>query len=244
MTNSASNPFTQRTRRVPLFDPQAVPILTIFSDAPALDLSRLDEQAIRERFSRQLIWTPEVTDESRLALASAQAKQYSGSDQLTSAAVLVPLVRSESGLNILLTQRTDHLNEHAGQISFPGGRTEESDADALATALREAEEEVGLSSSFIEYIGDLPDYLTMTGYRVTPVVGIVHAQATYKPEPFEVAEIFQVPLHFLMNPANHQLREWEGLGGRRRFYAMPYEQRFIWGATAGMLRNLYHFLNV
>jgi 8-oxo-dGTP pyrophosphatase MutT (NUDIX family) len=244
MTNSASNSSTQRTRRVPLFDPQAVPISAILSDAPAVDLSRLHEQAIRERFSREAIWTPEVTDESRLALASAGAKQRFGSDQLTSAAVLVPLVRSESGLNVLLTQRTDHLNDHAGQISFPGGRAEESDADALATALREAEEEVGLSSSFVEYIGDLPDYLTITGYRVTPVVGIVHAEATYKPDPFEVADIFQVPLHFLMNPANHQLREWEGPGGRRRFYAMPYEQRFIWGATAGMLRNLYHFLNV
>lgn len=244
MTNSASNPTPPRTRRVPLFDPQTVPISAVLTDAPAVHASRLHEAAIRERFSQAMQWQPEVTDESRIALASAGAKQRFGSDELTAAAVLVPLVRTNQGLNVLLTQRTDHLNDHAGQISFPGGRAEESDADALATALREAEEEIGLAASFVEYLGDLPDYLTITGYRVTPVVGIVHEQASYRPDPFEVADIFQVPLHFLMNPANHQLREWEGPGGRRQFYAMPYEQRFIWGATAGMLRNLYHYLNV
>lgn len=243
MSNSP-NPNSSRQKRVPLINPQLVPISAILSDAPAVHPERLSEDAIRERFTLELPWTPEVTDESRLALVAAGAQERSGSSEPTPAAVLVPLVRSEHGLQMLLTQRTDHLHDHAGQISFPGGRAEESDASSLATALREAEEEIGLAAHFVEHIGHLPDYFTVTGYRVTPVVAIVHEHASYKPDPFEVADIFQVPLHFLMNPANHQLREWEGPGGRRQFYSMPYEERFIWGATAGMIRNLYHYLNV
>mgnify|MGYP006267586821 CR=1 FL=1 len=231
------------SKRQPLFDPQEIPIKQILSEHPAVPADKLHVDALRTRFANELSWQAEITDESRLALAAAGA-QSRGKDQLTAAAVLVPIVLSNAGLTILLTQRTAHLNDHAGQISFPGGRAEASDADALATALRESEEEIGLSSNLVEHLGNLPDYLTVTGYRVTPVVGLVTPQEVYKPDPFEVADIFEVPLEFLMNPANHQLREWVGPTGKRRFYAMPYEDRFIWGATAGMLRNLYHFLNV
>jgi len=244
MTNSASPSNSAKRQRVPLIDPKAVPITAILSDAPAVHPERLSEAAIRERFRKELPWTPEITDESRLALVAAGAQQRSGSREPTPAAVLVPLVRNDAGLHLLLTQRTDHLHDHAGQISFPGGRQEEDDADSIATALREAQEEIGLHADFVEHVGLLPDYFTVTGYRVTPVVAIVDANASYEPDPFEVADIFQVPLHFLMNPANHQLREWESPSGRRQFYAMPYEERFIWGATAGMIRNLYHYLNV
>lgn len=231
------------TKRQPLFDPQEIPIKEILTDHPRVPLEKLHEEALRLRFANELSWQPEITDESRLALAAAGA-QSRGKGQLTAAAVLVPIVVGVDGLSVLLTQRTAHLNDHAGQISFPGGRAEAHDASALATALRESEEEIGLESHRVEHLGNLPDYLTVTGYRVTPVVGLVQPQEIYRPDPFEVADIFEVPLEFLMNPANHQLREWDGPTGKRCFYAMPYENRFIWGATAGMLRNLYHYLNV
>jgi 8-oxo-dGTP pyrophosphatase MutT (NUDIX family) len=164
--------------------------------------------------------------------------------KLTQAAVLIPLVLQEEGLSVLLTQRTDHLRDHAGQISFPGGRMDPGDIDPNHTALRESAEEIGLDQSRVEIIGHLPQYLTVSGYSVTPVVGLVQAQAEYPLDEFEVADVFEVPLRFLMDPANHQVRVWQSEQGGRRFYAMPYENRFIWGATAGMLRNLYHLLKV
>jgi 8-oxo-dGTP pyrophosphatase MutT (NUDIX family) len=147
-----------------------------------------------------------------------------------------------SGLHVLLTQRTDHLHDHAGQISFPGGRMDEGDESLVATAIRESEEEIGLPSQSIEVLGLLPEYLTVSGYQVTPVVALVKPIPQYRPDPFEVADVFEVPLRFLMDPANHEIRVWQGPEGSRRFYAMPYADRFIWGATAGMLRNLYHLL--
>jgi 8-oxo-dGTP pyrophosphatase MutT (NUDIX family) len=163
---------------------------------------------------------------------------------LKRAAVLVPVVQRPGGLTMLLTQRTEHLANHAGQVSFPGGRTEEVDSSPIETALRESEEEIGLHRRHIEIVGVLPDYVTGTGYRVTPVVGLVTPPFELAADPNEVAEIFEVPLAFLMDGANHQLMSVdlpEG-AGRRSFYAIPYERFFIWGATAGMLRNLFHFL--
>jgi 8-oxo-dGTP pyrophosphatase MutT (NUDIX family) len=156
----------------------------------------------------------------------------------------MPMVVRGDGLTLLLTQRTAHLNDHAGQVSFPGGRVDESDTSAIETALRETEEEVGLHRRHIEVLGTLPDYFTATGFRVTPVVSLVQPPFDLCADPFEVAEIFEVPLTFLMNGMNHQRRAFEmpDGSGRRTFYAMPYERFFIWGATAGMLRNLFHFL--
>jgi 8-oxo-dGTP pyrophosphatase MutT (NUDIX family) len=162
--------------------------------------------------------------------------------------VLVALVVRDGGLTVLLTQRTAHLNDHAGQVSFPGGRHEPHDATTTATALREAQEEVGLDPSRVEVLGTLPEYLTGTGFRVTPVVGLVHPPFTVQADTFEVAEIFEVPLGFLMDPKNHEVRVLSWEGGERRFFAMPYPRGevggdyFIWGATAGMLRNFYRFL--
>jgi 8-oxo-dGTP pyrophosphatase MutT (NUDIX family) len=160
----------------------------------------------------------------------------------------MPLVVREERLTVLLTQRADHLSDHAGQISFPGGRREPDDENAVATALREAREEVSLASERVEILGALPDYLTGTGFRVTPVVGLVHPPFAVRADTLEVAEIFEVPLDYLMDPAHHEVRllRWEG--GERRFFAMPYPRHgtgghyFIWGATAGMLRNFYRFL--
>lgn len=159
-------------------------------------------------------------------------------DNLTPAAVLVPLVDRPSGLTVLLTQRTAHLNDHAGQISFPGGRVEPDDPSHQAAALREAEEEVGLPPSHVEVIGTLDYYIVRSGYRVTPVVGFVNLPFEVKPDPFEVAEVFEVPLSFVINTDNHVMESRTDQGVERTFYVLPYENRYIWGATAGMLVNL------
>lgn len=157
------------------------------------------------------------------------------------AAVLIPVVaRTEPA--VLLTQRTAHLPSHPGQISFPGGKIDATDADPLAAALREAEEEIGLERSFVHPIGYLDLYLTMSGYRVLPSLARVEPGYRLALNAEEVDDAFEVPLAFLMNPANHQRQTWEWRGVLRSFYAMPYGQRFIWGVTAGILRNLYERL--
>jgi 8-oxo-dGTP pyrophosphatase MutT (NUDIX family) len=155
------------------------------------------------------------------------------------AAVLVPIVWRDSELAVLLTLRTDHLPSHGGQICFPGGKIEASDSGPLAAALREAEEETGLDPRLVEPLGYLDVYRTRTGFRIVPVVGLVDPVAEFSPAEGEVADVFEVPLRFLMDPVNHlqEARVWRGV--ERRFYAMPYGERYIWGATAGMLKRLY-----
>ncbi|MGB5082424.1 MAG: CoA pyrophosphatase [Burkholderiales bacterium] len=162
--------------------------------------------------------------------------------EIRPAAVLVPVVGRESGLTVLFTRRTAHLNDHAGQISFPGGRSEPGDASAAETALRETAEEIGLEASRVEVLGELPQYVTVTGYRVTPVIGLVVPPFELTPDEFEVAEVFEVPLEFLIDPANHQRNSIVYEGGARQYYAVPYGDRYIWGATAGMLMNFYAYL--
>ena len=163
-------------------------------------------------------------------------------EQLVAASVLVPIVQREEGFSVLLTQRTEHLRDHPGQISFPGGRAEPEDRSPVSTALREAAEEVGLMPNHVDVIGYLPNYHTITGYRVTPVVAFVKPPFELKPDAFEVALTFEAPLAFLMNSANHRefvvLRE----GRSRKFFAIPYGKQFIWGATAGMILSLYRAL--
>lgn len=166
-------------------------------------------------------------------------QEEGGSDlALTPAAVLFPIVLHPAGLTVLLTQRTAHLRDHAGQISFPGGRVEADDLSPTHTALRETEEEIGLSREHIEIAGFLPEYRTGTGFCVTPVVALVRPPFTLQPDPFEVAEIFEVPLAFLLDPANHQRHSLHYRGALRNYFAMPYGDYFIWGATAGMIRSL------
>ncbi len=165
------------------------------------------------------------------------------------AAVLVPIVAHPGSPTVLLTLRTAHLREHSGQVAFPGGRFETSDLTPTRTALREAHEEVGLEPSGVEILGTLPDYLTGTGFQVTPVIGLIEPGLTLRPDPDEVADVFEVPLSFLMNPGHHQRRLLEISGSRRVFWAMPWrpdphrDEYFIWGATAAMLRNLYRLLS-
>lgn len=216
------------------FDPERLPVESIAGEAP-VQAEKLCAAWLRQRFADPPRWDPEQSDDSE-RWRNARAA-------LVPAAVLMPLVIRPDGLTLLLTQRTAHLHDHAGQVSFPGGRVEERDPSPIETALRETEEEVGLARRHVEVLGTLPDYLTGTGFRVTPVVAMVQPPFELQADPFEVAEIFEVPLGFLMDGCNHQRRSVDlPEGGRRTFYAMPYGRFFIWGATAGMLRNLFHFL--
>ena len=226
------------------FDAQAIPIQEVCSDQPRVAADRLHPMALKSRLQSQPAWQPEITDENRHVIAADIIAKRQAAGKITRAAVLIPLLLKEEGLSVLLTQRTNHLHDHAGQISFPGGRMDQQDLTPHDTALRETEEEIGLERTAVEIIGNLPQYLTVSGYSVTPVVALVQPQAEYVLDAFEVADVFEVPLHFLMDPANHQVRVWQSDLGSRRFYSMPYENRFIWGATAGMLRNLYHLLKV
>jgi len=217
-----------------------VPVIATGAGLPAVPADRLDPGSLRRRFASPPAWRPEI---------DGDGQRFAGRTPVR-AAVLVPLVVRDGGVRLLLTRRTEHLRDHAGQISFPGGRIEASDADAVAAALREAEEEVGLARDAIEVIGALPDYHTVTAFVVTPIVALVRADASFALDPFEVAEVFEVPLAFLMDPAHHRTHEFEFSGNRRRFLSMPWDgdgpapcSYFIWGATAAMLRNLYRFLS-
>jgi 8-oxo-dGTP pyrophosphatase MutT (NUDIX family) len=161
---------------------------------------------------------------------------------LRAAAVLVPLVDHRAGMTVLLTQRTAHLKAHAGQISFPGGRIEAADSDAIAAALRETEEEVGLPRDRVDVIGRLDNYVTGTGFEITPIVGFVDPPYPLAIDPYEVAEAFEVPLSYILDRRNHQRVERESGSRRRSFFVLPYQGRNIWGATAGILVNLAEVL--
>lgn len=159
--------------------------------------------------------------------------------ELRPAAVLVPIIDRPEGATVLLTRRTDHLDHHPGQVSFPGGRVEDHDQDVVAAALRETEEEIGLERSFVEIVGLLDQYRTGTGFDVSPVVGLVRPGFTLTLDTFEVAEVFEVPLDFVLDPANHKRESLFWKGEQRHFYVFPHDDHYIWGATAGMLVNLY-----
>jgi 8-oxo-dGTP pyrophosphatase MutT (NUDIX family) len=160
---------------------------------------------------------------------------------LIPAAVLVPVCARDT-LTVLLTERTPHLTVHGGQIAFPGGRIDVGDAGAAAAALREANEEIGLDPRLVEPLGFLDPYRTSTGYLITPLVALVEPRFTLTVNPHEVAGVFEVPLGFLMDQTNHRIESRDWRGAERRFYAMPYEQRYIWGATAGIIRTLHRRL--
>ena len=228
---------------LPVFDPRSIPVLGIDDHLAGVAPERLTPAALRERFAAPPVWMPEHSVEKKF-----------GDRQPALAAVLIPLVmRSE--LMLLLTQRAANLSTHSGQIAFPGGRTDEADSDAADTALREADEEIGLPRSHAEILGLLPIYVTGSAYIITPVVALVQPGFALQPNPAEVADIFEVPLSYLMTPANHRRHEAIFDGVSRDWLSMLYvepvvdlagadaKERYIWGATAGMLRNLYRFLS-
>jgi 8-oxo-dGTP pyrophosphatase MutT (NUDIX family) len=157
------------------------------------------------------------------------------------ASVLVPLVNHADGVTVLLTQRTADMPSHAGQIAFPGGRRQTGE-DAIAAALRETEEEVGIAAQFIDVVGGMDLYRTGTGFEITPIIGIVTPGFTIRADPREVADVFEVPLEHFLDEVNHKLDSRQYQGRERRYYAMPYGERYIWGATAGMLKNLHFIL--
>lgn len=224
------------------FDPRAVPIVGTGAHLPAVALHRLTAESLKQRFASPPEWTPEVLREA----------SFSQREQ-ANAAVLLPLVMRDE-LTVLLTQRTLHLTTHAGQIAFPGGKVDVDDADDTATALRETHEEVGLRAEYIQVIGKLPPYVTGTHFVISPVVALIQPDFELNLNPNEVAQAFEVPLSFLMNPTNHNEHAMHFQGTERRWFSMPYDanasseaidvqaEHFIWGATAGMLRNFYRFL--
>lgn len=185
----------------------------------------------RERIARGLARPAPAVRPGDLHLAPAR---HDGG-RVTEAGVLVPIVNRPEGLQLLLTQRTPHLDNHAGQISFPGGRVEESDADREHTALRETEEEVGLLAGAVTVIGRLPVYDNLSGFRITPVVGWIEPPVELKPDPFEVAAVFEAPLAHFLDLAGYQRREFHFRGRHRHYLAIPYEGHYVWGATAAML---------
>jgi len=190
---------------------------------------------------------PSAPDEDMLWLAGAPAEaiermRASLPKERVPAAVLVPLVEREAGLTVLLTQRAATLKDHAGQISFPGGRIEPTDADAWRAALREAHEEIGLSESFVEFAGYLPDHWVGTGFRVTPGVGFVSPRYELRIAEAEVHDVFEVPLDFILDAANHKSRMRRMGDVTLEVYDIPYGERNIWGATAGMLMTLRRLL--
>ena len=222
------------TASIPNFDPRQVPVIGVDRLLPAVALTNQTPQALRARFARPPVWQPEVRREDRFSERAP-----------TQAAVLIPLVMRDE-LTVLLTQRTEHLSTHSGQVAFPGGKQDPEDANATATALREAQEEIGLVVDQVEVLGSLPVYETGTAFFVTPVVALVQPNMQLQPNPYEVADVFEVPLRFLLDPRNHLRHRLHWQGMERQWYSMPYDdagrERYIWGATAGMLRNFYRFM--
>jgi 8-oxo-dGTP pyrophosphatase MutT (NUDIX family) len=220
----------------PIFDPHAVPVSGVDDHLPALAPETLSAAALQRHFAQMPLAAPERPGDGGLLVDRAPRD----------AAVLVPLVDRPEGVQVLLTRRTEQLKHHAGQISFPGGAVDADDADLWAAARREAMEEIGLRAEFIEPLAQLPVYSTVTAYRVTPCIALVRPGFALTLQDAEVAEAFEVPLAFLMNPAHHRRHRVRLPGVDREFLSMPWMQHgreyFIWGATASMLRNLYHQL--
>ena len=217
-----------------MIDPRQVPAVSQVEMLPPVAGAALHPHALRQRFSKPPDWEPELVRE----------KKFGDREPMQAAVLMAVVMHPEPTL--LLTHRATHLATHSGQVAFPGGKVDATDSGPIAAALREAWEEVGLEPSRVELLGMLPTYTTGTSFVVTPVVALVEPGFSLTPNPEEVAGIFEVPLVYLMNPANHRLHRHEFAGVQREWFSMPYhdggQEHFIWGATAGMLRNLYRLL--
>ena len=217
------------------FDPQLVPVFQVDTHLAAVPSQHLTPEALQARFANPPVWQPELVRERKF-MDRAPAH----------AAVLLGVVMRDEP-TVLLTQRPSHMSTHAGQVAFAGGKCDETDADVAATALREAHEEVGLEAHHVQVLGTLPEYVTGSAFYVTPVVALISPSMSLQLNVHEVADAFEVPLAFLMNPAHHRWHRYEFEGVTREWLSMPYQDgdqvRFVWGATAGMLRNFYRFLS-
>jgi 8-oxo-dGTP pyrophosphatase MutT (NUDIX family) len=220
--------------KLPVFDPQQVPVFQVDTHLEAVPAHHLTPAALQARFANPPVWQPELVRERKFMDRSP-----------AQAAVLLGVVMRDEP-TVLLTQRPSHMSTHAGQIAFAGGKCDAEDVDAAATALREAHEEVGLEAHHVQVLGTLPEYITGSAFFVTPVVALIAPAMSLQLNTHEVSDAFEVPLAFLMNPAHHRWHRYAFEGATREWLSMPYQdgaqQRFVWGATAGMLRNFYRFL--
>ena len=220
---------------LPDFDPRLVPVVGVDTHLPAVPLARQTPEALRARFAHPPVWEPEVVLEKKFM-----------NREPAHASVLLAIMQREGRPTVLLTERTAHLSTHSGQVAFPGGRADPEDATPAATALREAQEEVGLAPEFVEVLGTLPTYVTGSSFIITPVVALVRPDCVLTPNPYEVADLFEVPLAFLLDPAHHRRHVFDRDGIHREWFSMPFQDgaktHYIWGATAGMLRNFYRFM--
>jgi len=223
-------------RHVDGFDPAAQPIVPMPRE-PELASSTLQLPFIRRAFAKDIPWEVEPLFMDHFDLDT------SGQSEITPAAVLIPLIEREKELHVLLTRRSAHLYSHAGQICFPGGRIESTDAGYIEAALRETWEEVGVEPRYIELLGSQPSFLTSSGYTMKPIIGVLRPGYQLKADRSEVAEIFEVPLATLLSPNQHKLHQIRPQdGGPRKFFSITWQKYFIWGATAALIRNLYHYL--
>ncbi|MBF6616168.1 MAG: CoA pyrophosphatase [Candidimonas sp.] len=235
----AETPVPSRPRRIAVpagFDPQVQPVVPSKS-LPPLSTSSIELDFIRTAFQTPVSWQVEPI------FSDAFSDDVYRRPDITQAAVFFPLIQRPSGLHVLFTRRASHLYDHAGQICFPGGRIEPSDADAIAAALRETQEEIGVDPEFIQLIGTQPGFLTSTRFTMKPVIGLIRPGFTITPDLTEVADVFEVPLSVLMDTRLHQLHEAQLPGGGHRLYfSINWQTYFIWGATAALIRNFYHYL--
>lgn len=211
-----------------------MPVVGVDAHLPAVPAHAQTAQALRARFAHPPQWEPEVLLEKKFM-----------DREPAHASVLLAIIERDQP-TVLLTERTAHLSTHSGQVAFPGGRADPGDATPADTALREAHEEVGLAREFVEVLGTLPIYVTGSSFIITPVVALVRPDCVLQPNPYEVADLFEVPLAFLLNPANHRRHVFDRDGVHREWFSMPYQAdgktHYIWGATAGMLRNFYRLM--
>lgn len=232
--NSAVSSVIAPLSSLPDFDPRLVPVVGTDEQLPAVPAHAQTAGALRARFAAPPRWEPEVLLE----------KKFMNRPPAHASVLIAVVLRQQP--TVLLTERTAHLSTHSGQVAFPGGRADPEDATPAHTALREAQEEVGLAPEFVEVLGALPTYVTGSSFIITPVVALVRPDCVLQPNPYEVADLFEVPLDFLLNPANHRRHVFDLDGVHREWFSMPYQQgdknHFIWGATAGMLRNFYRFM--
>ena len=221
------------------FDPETQPIVAVSTDLSPLRNESLQLDFIRQAFCRSIAWQVEpVFTESFNVDAKAPCAE------IVRAAVCLPLVQRPEGLHVILTRRSPYLSDHGGHIACPGGRIESFDASPVEAALRETWEEIGVSREFIEILGTHPGFLTSTRFSMKPVIAYVMPGFSVHADASEVAEIFEVPLSFLMNPANHMLHRANlPNGGHRNYFSIRWGEYFIWGATAALLRNFYHYLS-